>query len=194
MKNWLANLLSPRREAAAQDQKSPVDLKPVTDSPSGRLHGWQEEALSLQSEKEVQSLRIELQERDATIEKLRQEIERLRSRQDELLTELLQNHLGALFSDLSAPASQILTQAFLQEEEQKPVQARDVLFVARRMIRTLEQHGLVFEEKVGEQVTFDPNRHTPIGGGNHPQAGQPVTVRFTGTSYAGKIISKAGVE
>jgi len=178
MRNWFANLFSPRRRI------------PATDLPNAQ----QIESLTLTKDHEIQSLKLDLRERDETIQKLRQEIERLQARQEETIAEHLEKRMGALFSDLASPASQILTQEFLLEKEQKPIQARDVLIVARRIVRSLERHGLVFEGKAGEQTAFDPNRHTPIAAGDHPQAGQPVTVRFAGTSYAGRIITKAGVE
>ena len=194
MKNWLANRLGLRHTAAGPDQIPPPEQKSETEMPAGGLPRQQEDLAALRIEQEVQSLRFELREREETIEKLRQEIDRLRSRQDEFLAERLESQLSGLFSDLSTPASQVLTQAYLLEEKQKPVQARDVLFVVRRIIRTLEQYGMVFEGKVGDQVAFDPNRHIPIGASIHPQSGQSVTVRFPGTYYAGKIITKAGVE
>ncbi len=194
MRNWLANRLGLRRAATGPDPIPPIERISGTATPDGVTSGNPEELASLRIEQEVQSLRIELQEREETIKKMRQEIDRLRSRQDDNLAERLKNQLSALFGDLSTPASQVLTQAYLLEEAQKPVAARDVLFVARRIIRALEQHGLVFEGKVGDQVPFDPNRHTPIGADVRPQSGQPVTIRFVGTSYAGKIITKAGVE
>ncbi len=90
-----------------------------------------------------------------------------------------------------APASQILTQADLLEKQGKPVQARDVLAVARRMLRALERYGLAFAGQTGEQVFFDPNQHTPINEAAQPQAGQPVTIRFAGVTYQGKMIYKA---
>jgi molecular chaperone GrpE (heat shock protein) len=181
MKNWLTNLLAPRR-------------KPAPPEPGTGLAGGEMEVETLRVQQENQTARMELQAREEKIENLRQEIEWLRARQEQLLVERLDSRLGALFADLSAPASQILTQAYLLEEEQKPVQARDVLTVARRLTRALERHGLVFDGQFGEQVAFDPGRHAPLGAGEHPKAGQPVTVRFAGTSYAGKIITKAGVE
>ncbi len=48
--------------------------------------------------------------------------------------------------------------------------------------------------QVGEQVSFDPNRHTPISAAIQPQAGQAVTIRFAGATYQGKMIYKAIVE
>jgi molecular chaperone GrpE (heat shock protein) len=184
MKNWLTNLLAPRRDPTVPDHPLPILNHPGGDAASELL----------EQQREAQSLRIELQACEETIVNLHQEIERLRSRQDQHLAENLTARLSVLFGELSGPASQILTQEYLVEVEQKPLDVRDVLTVARRIVRALERHGLVVEGKVGDQVAFDPNRHSPISAGLTPQPGQPVTVRFAGMAYAGKIIRKAGVE
>jgi molecular chaperone GrpE (heat shock protein) len=148
----------------------------------------------LANESQVQALRIELDARDQRIQRLMQEIERLRERQEQLAAETAAARLEALFSEVAGPASQILTQADLLENQGKPVQARDMLAITRRMVRAFERHGLAFEGQVGDQVAFDPSRHTPINTGAVPQPGQPVTIRFTGVTFQGKILYKAVVE
>ena len=101
-----------------------------------------------------------------------------------------------LLADTATPVSQLLTQAHLLEEEGKPVQATDVLAVAKRLVRVLEDHGLTMEGKVGEIVLFNPDRHEPLGAATEVAiaVGQPVTVRFVGTAYRGKLLCRAGVE
>ena len=148
----------------------------------------------LSAKSEVQALRMDLNAREQRIESLQQEIERLQARQGQLVTETVNARMEALLSDLAGPASQIHTQADLLETQGKPVQARDVLSVARRMVRALERHGLTFEGQLGEQVAFDPNHHTPLSGASHPQPGQMVTIRFVGVAHQGKMLYKAIVE
>lgn len=175
MANWLTRLFSPRgAENTAQAAARAEDL--------------------LRLENEAQALRIELDTRDEHIAHLKQEVERLRARQDHLVNETVTTQLEGLFSDLAAPASQILTQAELLENQDKPVQARDVLSVARRLVRAVERRGMLFEGRAGEQAAFDPNRHSPLNAEAAPQVGQAVTIRFAGVSYQGKIIHKAIVE
>ena len=169
MSNWFKQLFGPRQEEAAPP-----------------------EPLALQNE--LQSLRVEMEERQRTIEHLRQEVERLRSREAQMVEETTNTRLEGLVSDLAGPAAQILTQADLLENQGKPVQARDVIAVARRMLRALERQGVSFEGTIGQQVAFDPNRHTPIGSNGTPQAGQMVTLRFSGVVYRGRIIHKGVVE
>ena len=172
MANWLTRIFSPRRDESAAARAEDV----------------------LRLEKEAQALRIELDARDENIAHLKQEVERLRARQDHLVSEGVTAQIEGLFSDLAAPASQILTQAELLENQNRPVQARDVLSVARRLVRAAERRGMLFEGRAGEQAGFDPNRHAPLNAEAAPQAGQTVTIRFAGVSYQGKILHKAIVE
>lgn len=151
-----------------------------------------EDPLAQQSE--AQRLRLDLHARDERIAELEQEVERLQARQDSRVAEAADVQIADLLSDLAGPASQILTQTNLLEVQEAPVQARDVLAVAKRVVRAVERHGAVFEGKIGEQISFDPNRHTPMSASSHPGAGQPVTVRFVGVTYQGKILYKAVVE
>jgi molecular chaperone GrpE (heat shock protein) len=85
------------------------------------------------------------------------------------------------------------TQAHLLEREGKPVAARDVLTVAKRLIRALEDEGLTLEGKTGETVAFDPNYHQPLEVGPGLTPGQPVVIRSPGISYAGRVLHRAGV-
>jgi molecular chaperone GrpE (heat shock protein) len=148
----------------------------------------------LSSQSQIQSLRMEREAGEQRIKQLSQEIERLRERQDQMIAETAAARLEALYGELAGPASQVLTQADLLENQGKPVQARDVLAVARRMLRALERHGLVFDGQAGAQVAFDPSRHTPMNNGPVLQPGQMVTMRFAGVLYGGKILYKAVVE
>ncbi len=183
MKKWFSNLLKPARDRATGNPPQP-DKTGLAEQPAGLLD----------LQKENQSLRMDLESSRGSIAGLKQEIERLRLRQDQVISETVEARLSGLFGDLAGPASQILTQADLLEKQGRPVQARDVLSVARRMVRALERHGIAFTGQVGEQVSYDPNLHTPINEAAQPQAGQPVTIRFAGVTYQGKTIYKAIVE
>ena len=98
-----------------------------------------------------------------------------------------------LLTDTAAPVTQLLTQAHLLEQG-KPVQAKDVLLVAKRLIRTLEDNGLTIVSQVGETVFFDSNIHEPLSASTEISPGAEVVVRFAGVSYQGKVIRKSGVE
>lgn len=175
MANWLSRIFSPRREKNAAQAAAPAEDR-------------------LRLENEAQALRMDLAARDQNIAHLKQEVERLRARQDHLVSEAVTAQIEGLFADLAAPASQMMTQAELLENQNKPVQARDVLSVARRLVRAAERRGMQFEGCVGEQVAYDPNRHAPLNAETAPQVGQTVTIRFVGVTYQGKILQKAIVE
>lgn len=173
MKNWLTHLFAHSNPAPA----------PVSTTPE-----W----LALQTE--LQALRLELASRESSLANLKLEVERLRARQEQTVADTVTTQMQGLFTDMAAPASQILTQADLLENQAKPIQAADILAVARRMVRALERHGLVFDGQPGQAASFDPNRHTPMSAARVPQPGDPITIRFAGATYQDRIISKAIVE
>lgn len=147
----------------------------------------------LESEKEIQNLRLELTERDRLIDRLKQQLEQQRTSENNNINSAVQNQIEQLLTDTAAPVTQLLTQAHLLEQG-KPVQAKDVLLVAKRLIRTLEDNGLTIVGQIGETVSFDCNLHEPLSANSEVSPGVEVVVRFAGVSYRGKVIRKAGVE
>lgn len=168
------------------------DIKPSLSEPRAIEGQPAEPQLRLQAE--IQGLQIQQQEDRRAIDNLAQENDRLKARQDQLVDIRIAQKLEALFGDLAAPASQILTQADLLENQGKPVQARDILLVARRMVRVLERHGLLIEGKVGETAAFDPEKHSPIQAGQTIQEGECVIIRFSGILFGENRLCKAIVE
>ncbi len=148
----------------------------------------------LEAQREIQALRLELAEREQEIARLTSEVQRQRQGAHALLEETVQARSEQWLVTVAAPVAQILTQGYLLETEGKPVQARDVWTVARRIVRTLEEYGLTIEDAPGESVPFDPNCHQVLGTNAAPNPGQMVTVRVAGISYRGKILQKAGVD
>jgi molecular chaperone GrpE (heat shock protein) len=156
-------------------------------------HPTKADGPALPREREAQSLRLELQERDRVIAALTADLERLRRGEGERVAAAVRAERERLLADAAAPVAQLLTQAHLLEVEGKPLQARDVLAVARRLVRLLEDEGLTPEGRIGEAVAFDPDRHEPLGGDFAPRPGQPVVVRLVGVSWQGRVLCKAGV-
>ncbi len=144
-------------------------------------------------ENEAQTLKLELAERDQLIAKLKADLERQRQQENARGAESVQMQLEQLFAEAAIPVSQLQTQAHLLEAGSRPIQARDILTIARRLVRVLEDHGLSLANHVGEQVSFDPNLHEPLAGAA-PCPGQPVVVRFTGVAFHGKLLCKSSVE
>ena len=183
MKKWLSKV--------SEDKKKEEDALGVPGPSSTPAPEPGADALALQNT--IQALRMEIAARDEKIKHLTDEVERLRYRSEGLAAESAAARVQALLTDLSGPACQMLTQAAL-EESGRPLQARDVLTVAKRLLRAHERHGLVFEGKPGEQGAFDPDKHTPLNAEVSPQVGDVVTVRVAGAIWNGKTLYKAGVE
>jgi molecular chaperone GrpE (heat shock protein) len=147
----------------------------------------------MELEREAQSLRLDLEEQERLAANLREELTHQRAVASARVAEAVQAQVAGLLSDAATPIAQLLTQAHLLEVEGKPVQAGDVLAVAKRLVRTLEDNGLDLEGQVGQRVSFDPNRHEPLSADASPAPGQPVVVRFVGVAYQGQLLRKAGV-
>ena len=153
----------------------------------------QEDERSLALERQIQNLRLELAERNQLVDKLKQELERQRTSESDRLTNAVQTQVEQVLSDTAAPVTQLLTQAYLLEQG-KPVQAKDVLVVAKRLIRALEDNGLTITGSVGKTVSFDSNLHEELSTSTSLAPGGAVVVKFVGICYQGKVIRKAGVE
>ncbi len=183
MKKWLSRV--------NEEKKHEEDALGVPEPSNAPAPEPGADALALQNT--IQALRMEITARDEKIKHLTDEVERLRYRTEGLAAESAAARVQGILTDLSGPACQILTQAAL-EESGRSLQARDVLTVAKRLLRALERHGLTFEGKPGDGVAFDPDRHTPLNPEVSPQPGETVTVRVAGASLNGKTLYKAGVE
>jgi len=152
----------------------------------------EEELLALRQQ--LQSARLELETAQRALSALTVEIEMLRARQGEQVRESAGTQLEAVLKDAAGPSAQLITQAYLLEHQGKPVQARDILNVARRLLRALEKHGLTIEGQPGASVSYDPDRHTPLSADSRLHPGQSVTVRIPGASLNGKVLARAAVE
>ncbi len=144
-------------------------------------------------EREVKSLEMAVQERDRMLKQIKDDLEYQRDTTSSNVTESVQTKLEHVFADAAAPVTQLLTQAYLLEEG-KPVQTKDVLTVAKRLVRTLKNNGLTLEGSIGEQAAFDPNCHEPLSANESLDPEQPVIIRFVGVAYQGKLLRKAGVQ
>lgn len=147
----------------------------------------------LDLEKEVQRLRLDLAESQHKVEQFKDELERSHNRAKQDRATATAAQFERLFSDLAAPAAQLHTQIYMVDNEGKILQARDVLVVAKSLLRSLQNQGLVFAGQVGECVAFDPNLHEPLSLQDQPQPGQQSILRFVGVSYQGRLLKKAGV-
>lgn len=144
-------------------------------------------------ERDLQGLQLELVARDRQLATFRDELERERSRSTTRITGAMQAQIEQVLTDLAAPISQLLTQTYLLEVENQPVQAKGVLITAKQLVRVLEEYGLALRGEVGQVVPYDPNTHQPLSDKVELVPGEPVVIKFSGMSYAGKMIRRAGV-
>jgi molecular chaperone GrpE (heat shock protein) len=171
MSNWLRNLFSRRLGPQPPD--------------SGQL---------LRFEGDIQALRIDLAEREQSISRLKADLERTRAETKSLVAESMRAQTERMMSDLATPAAQLLTQAWLMENEGKPVETRDVMTVARQLVQALEAAGLKPEGTIGTTVAFDPDRHQPLSVEETVKSGDQVVIRLPGMSFGGRTLRKAGVK
>jgi len=148
----------------------------------------------LNQNSELQRVKLELSEQDNLIRTLKGDLERMRNTEKERIAELLQAQMQKLMSNFAAPITQIATHTHLLEVEKKPLQSKDVLAVAKRMVKVLEDEGLTLLGGVNEIVPFDGNYHQPLTSQIRLQHGDRVVVRLAGASFAGRVLRKASVE
>jgi molecular chaperone GrpE len=149
---------------------------------------------SLEQASEAQHLRIELEERERQLELLKNEVTRLRVSTQELTEAARSAQMERLLAESAAPVVQLMTQAYLLDVQGRPLQARDVLAVTRRLVQVLEEQGMQVVGKIGEIQPFDPDRHDPMASGHTIEPGTPVTIRFVGIAYRDHLLKKIGVE
>ena len=150
-----------------------------------------EQALAAQGE--IQSLRLELAERDRVIASLKADLEQHRASAEAQAAQALQARMERLLTEVARPVTQLVTQIHLVRVEKKAVPVNDVLTVAGRLLRTLEDQELTLLGHVGEQQPFDLNHHEPLDVGMTFVRGELVVVKFVGVAYRGKVIKKAGI-
>lgn len=154
----------------------------------------QDEERSLETDRELQVLRLELDERNRLTDTLKADLERQRGGEQDRVEAVVKLRMERLLHGAAGPIVQLCTQAYLLEKAEQEIRTRDVLSVARRLIRNFEDQGLTLQGNIGESVPFDPDLHEPLTKDNAAHSGAPVVIRFVGIAYGGSIIRKAGVE
>ncbi len=148
----------------------------------------------LMLKREIQALKLELEEREHLIGRLKADVERHRSGETQRVEAVVGEGWERMVTDAATPLTQLMTQAHLLEVTGKPVQAADVLSVAKRLMRVFENEGVGWEGTVGATLLFDSDRHEPLGTDGDLVSGEPVMVRFVGVRYREQVLRKARVE
>lgn len=157
-------------------------------------HADAEREARLALEAQIQTLRLDLQEREAHIARLREELSRARAEAAKEASAQAEDQLVRLLEAISGPAAQLHLQNHLAQAHQKPVQARDVLSNVRRLLAKLEDAGLRFEGKLDAEVPFDPDLHQPMSSDTFSARGESVVVRIAGVFWQGRALRRADVE
>ena len=108
--------------------------------------GSASEERNLALEREAQTLRLELAEQEQLIGRLKSDLDRHRAGESQRVDSVVDAGWERLIADAATPLVQLMTQAHLLDVAGKPVQAADVLAVAKRLMRVFETAGVTWEE------------------------------------------------
>ncbi|TDD87949.1 hypothetical protein E1293_06935 [Actinomadura darangshiensis] len=158
----------------------------------GLLPGSIEETLRLR--RELREARLELAERDRSVERLRADLTRAREGAEEGARQRTRADVERLVTTIGAPLVQLSTQARLHRSGSAQVRTDDVVEVGARLLRLLRDAGVDTVGEPGTARPFDPDRHEPLSAEAAPAPGEPVLVRVIGLSFDGRVVRKAGVE
>lgn len=156
---------------------------------AGRTTG-EEEVVGLR--REVQGLRLDLQEKEEQVRRLKAETEYLRQGEERRTQAAVDIALESLFKDLASPVAQLLAQERIVAEGGE-VRPRDVLMLARQMVQALADRGLSPIGRAGERAVFSEAQHQPLDGSPVAE-GESVVVRFPGFAFRGRVVRKAMVQ
>lgn len=151
-------------------------------------------AALLEAEARIRRLELDIQKMEQVIAGLQSDHAQREASHQNLSGLEVSTRLDDVFRSAAAPVAQLFTQAWLHTDQQKNLQAGDVLAVAQRLINSLERSGMQIVHQVGEIVPFDPDRHSPLSASEELRAGGLVKVRFVGVAHQGRILLKAAVE
>ena len=111
----------------------------------------------LSLETALQQLKLEVKEKQNIINNLQTELKLQQQKESQILKEQILSEKQNLFNEIASPLSQLITQKYLLEVEEKPVKPQDIFIVMKRLIKTFEKEGLSLIGNVGEVTNFDPN-------------------------------------
>jgi len=147
-----------------------------------------------QLQRDTQSLRSMLEDQDKVIAQLTRELQKLRSESEIRAQKSTQVLIEKFIADVSSSITKLNSQIFVVEEQNRPLNVREVLAVAKQFITIFQKYGLRLEGYVGEITPFNPDHHSSLSKDVPIDQEEPVVVRFVGVAYRGKLLRKAGVE
>jgi molecular chaperone GrpE (heat shock protein) len=147
----------------------------------------------LASQSKLQSLRLELEEIQQELAETRMELERQRNINQSNAKESTAFEMENFFRTISGPIAQINTQLYISEKGIKTVETRDIMRVAKHLLNLLQDYGLEITGEMGQKTTYNPDLHLVISRQADITPGDPVVIQFSGCTYQGQLIRKAGV-
>lgn len=148
------------------------------------------ESKILQLESEQQSLQMDIAERDRLVTELRNSLYLLEQKQQKMIDSVLANQMESVMTEAAASMAQLFTQEHLLKNEGKPIQAKDVLAVAMKLVRTFESSGVKIEGTIAETTSFDANRHDLLSVNESVADGEPVVIRMPAVKFGERVIRK----
>lgn len=142
---------------------------------------------------DVQSLRLELDERDRQIRTLSADLDFERTGRADEVEAVARARLRALMSSIAPALVQLELQRSLAASGVN-VGARDVLLVAGRLIGSLNDAGLEILGTPGQELTFDEASQASLDPSFRPSAGSRVRVRIPGARVEGMMLVKICVD
>ena len=147
----------------------------------------------LEMERQIQELRLELEETQRLNASLKTDLQRLRSTSQDETAKIAQMQVETLLGSLASPLTQIATLVNMVEKQGKSVQLRDILAICKALLSALPENGITLEGNLGASEPYNPDRHQLLEASPAPSPGQAVTIRFASLAYHGKLLRKAGV-
>ena len=139
----------------------------------------------------IAALELDLREREAELQRVREEYERLGVQAKRDRAESVAEGVGQLAKRLAPLFSQLATLQALSAGGRE-VRAQDVLKLFGKVEAVLAEAGLMRIGRVGEQTPFDTRLHQRMSG-TGVQDADPVIVRFVGYRLGETILTKAMV-
>lgn len=140
---------------------------------------------------ELERGRLDLQDRESQLAKLRQEYARREEQAKAEAAEAGQKAMFSLGRKLGPLLSQLASIRSMSEAGRE-VRSKDVLILFGKIEKVLAEAGLWPIGQVGEGTVFDPRLHQRMSGGD-VQEGDQVVVRFVGYKLGEEVVTKAMV-
>lgn len=148
----------------------------------------------LSLETALQQLKLEVKEKQNTINNLQTELKLQQKKESQQLENKITSEKQNLFNEIASPLSQLITQKYLLEVEAKPVKPQDIFLIIKRLINIFEKEDLSLIGTVGEVTNFDPNYHQSLNSNVDINIGNKVIIKIVGISYQNQVLKRSIVE